>query len=90
MTRNTKGFIGWALVDAILTVISAFIFTVGSAAIILPMIICFCAMVCREIWQYKTGQATVFEWDDIAGYSFDILATSVIMAFILVFLGIIA
>lgn len=53
------------------------------------MATCLCAMIGREIWQYKTGQAKFFEWDDIALYAITITFTNVLCGMLFETLGVI-
>ena len=36
------------------------------------------AMVAREVWQFKTGQASHFEWEDVVEYGIFIAMTTAI------------
>lgn len=91
MTRNTKGVIGFSAITIVLILIASFFLT-GSAAVILPIFITLFAMIIREDYQYKKYLKPCGlprEWDDIALYSFTILFSGVLFAFVLVFAGII-
>ena len=59
----------------------------GVQAVVVPMATCLCAMIGREIWQYKTGQAKFFEWDDIALYAITITFTNVLCGMLFATLG---
>lgn len=88
MTRNEKGLIGWAIVSAITTLISAFIFE-GAVTVFIPILCSLVIMVIREHWQYITKQTKVFEWEDIAQYSVVIMMTSIMVGMVLAATGII-
>lgn len=88
MTRNQKGFLGWSLLTAVLTIVSYLIFgSQGAKVIVLPFLVCFLGNLGRELKQAKDNH--IFEWDDFIGYSLVIMATSVLMGFGGVLIGII-
>ena len=88
MTRNNKGMIGWSIVAMVSTITTSIIFG-NVLSVLLPVAVCMSTMTGREIWQYKTGQAKVFEWDDIARYTFVILVSCVITGFVLILIGVV-
>lgn len=88
MDRNTKGIIGWSIITILLIVICSLIFG-NVISVLLPIAITELSMCGRELWQYKTKQSILFEWDDIMRYSMTILFSAVITTFIMVFIGIV-
>lgn len=88
MNRNTKGVICWFVLTVVLTIASGIVFG-DVLSVLLPVAVCLSAMTGREIWQYKTRQAQIFEWDDIARYTLVILAACVLTDFVLVTTGVV-
>lgn len=88
MDRNTKGIIGWSALTIALTIALSFVWQ-GVQAVLIPFFVNTALMAGREVWQYKTGRAIEFEWDDIHRYLLTILATTVLTGFLLIAFGVI-
>lgn len=77
MTREKKGVIGFASLTVAIITLLCLVFGFRSAPIIIGGVISFALMVCREVWQYKTKQTPVFEYEDVVEYGVFIIDTVV-------------
>jgi cytochrome b561 len=78
MTRETKGIIGFVALTLVVITVLCMAFGFKVAPIAIGGVLVIAAMIAREVWQFKTGQASHFEWEDVVEYGIFIAMTTAI------------
>lgn len=78
MTREQKGILYFVVFTLCAITSMGAIFGFTPVPMLIGGLITLLFMVGREIWQYKTKQTLVFEWEDVVEYGMFILFTTIV------------